>query len=231
MRFIPIIIIFIVVIVAFALGWNNYFTLEALNKEHVFLKGYVAEHPFLATIWFILIYIALTSVALPVDTFLVMLGGYLFPEPYSLIYVTISATIGATFLFLAAKTAFEDLFFRWASPFLKKMEKGFKENAVSYILFLRLIPLFPFWLTNIAPAFFGVPLSTYFWTTFVGVIPFAFVFTQVGAGISAILDTHQDLSLATLLNSNMRIALIGLGVLALLPIVLKSYFPRQQTRL
>jgi len=229
MRYIPILIIIIIAILVYAMGWTNYLSLDELNKHHVNLKSCIASHTILAPLIFIVIYIFLTMLALPIDTFLTLLGGYLFPEPYSLIYVTIGASTGATCLFLAAKTAFGDLFFKWAGPFLKKMEKGFQENAASYILFLRIIPIFPFWLANLSPAFFGVPLFTYYWATLVGVIPFAFVVTYAGAGLSVIMDAHQELTFEKIFNHNIKIALIGLGVLSLLPILYKHFFRNQQT--
>jgi uncharacterized membrane protein YdjX (TVP38/TMEM64 family) len=231
MRYIPLIFIIVLAALAYSLGFTDYLSLKELTKHHVKLKSYVTTHSFSAPLLYILFYIALTALALPVDTFLVILGGYLFPEPYALIYVTIGASTGATLLFLSAKSAFGDLFFKWASPFLKKMERGFKENAVSYILFLRLTPIFPFWLTNISPAFFGVPLFTYYWTTVVGVIPFAFVFTQAGAGLYTIMNAHQELTVDKFFNSNMKIALFGLGILAFVPIVLRRIFRNHEADL
>jgi uncharacterized membrane protein YdjX (TVP38/TMEM64 family) len=206
------------------MGLTHYLSLEELNKHQAFLKSYIASHKILAPFLFIVFYIVLTMLALPFDTFLTLLGGFLFPEPYSLIYVTIGASTGATLLFLAAKTAFGDFFFKWAGPFLKKMEEGFRENAGSYILFLRLIPIFPFWLTNLSPAFFGVPLFTYYWATLIGVVPFAFVVTYAGAGISAIVDAHQAMTFDKIFNANVKIALFGLAFLSLIPIVFKRWW-------
>ena len=85
------------------------------------------------------------------------------------------------------------------------MEKGFQENAANYLLFLRLVPLFPFWLVNLAPAFFGIKLKTFLWTTFIGIIPGSFVYAQAGVGLGAIFDTDKPFSIDTIFNWQMKI--------------------------
>lgn len=224
MRYLPLFFIIILAILAYSFDLTSYLSLQELNKHHVNLKSYVTTHSYSAPLIFVLCYIVFTTLALPVDTFLILLGGYLFPQPYSLVYVTLGASTGATLLFLSAKSAFGDFFFRWASPFLKRMEKGFKENVASYMLFLRLTPIFPFWLVNISPAFFGVSLFTYYWTTVIGIIPFAFIFTLAGSGLYAILDANQELTIDRLFNSNVKLALLGLGILAFVPLCLRRLF-------
>jgi len=107
------------------------------------------------------------------------------------------------------------------------MRNGFQKNAASYFLFFRLVPPFPFWLVNLAPAFLGVSMWTFVWTTFVGIIPGAFVFTQAGAGLGEILKQNQELSLSTLFNFQVKVALIALGFFALLPIFIKKLFKKE----
>ena len=102
------------------------------------------------------------------------------------------------------------------------MRKGFQENAASYLLFLRFVPLFPFWAVNVVPAFLEVPLKTFAWTTCVGIIPGAFALTQAGAGLGALLDSGKALSLDALFNRQIQVALIALGLFALLPVVIKK---------
>ena len=90
------------------------------------------------------------------------------------------------------------------------------------MLFLRFVPLFPFWIVNIAPAFFGVRLRTFVWTTLVGIAPGSFVFTLAGAGLETIFDTNQPFSISAIFNTQMKIALSLLGVFALVPILIKK---------
>jgi uncharacterized membrane protein YdjX (TVP38/TMEM64 family) len=219
MRGILFFLLIVLSLIAYFSGFDEYFSLSELQQHHVNIKNFITLHPKLAPCLFIVLYTIITTLALPVDTFLVILGGYLFSEPCSLIYVVIGSSTGATCLFLVAKTAMGGFFFKWASPFLKKLEKGFQRNAAFYMLSLRLAPIFPFWLANISPAFFGIPLFTYYWTTLIGVIPFAFVFTQVGTGLSAVMDAHQSLTIENIFNTNVKIALLGLAILSLFPLI------------
>ena len=163
----------------------------------------------------------MTALSLPGGALLSIIGGFLFGVPLSTIYVVVGATIGATIIFLAARTAIGDLLKRKAGPFLSKMDTGFQKNTASYLLFLRLIPLVPFWLVNIAPAFFNVKTRTYLWTTFVGIIPGAYVFTQAGNGLGAIFDSGKEFSIETVFNIEVKIALVVLALFALIPIFVK----------
>lgn len=209
-------------IVAYAFDMEEYLTFEELKKHRHTLTNYVKLHPITAPLVFMAIYIVAIALSIPGGTFLSIAGGFLFAQPFSTIYVVVAATIGATCIFLAAKTALGESWKEKAGSALKRMQAGFQENASSYLLFLRLVPLFPFWLVNLAPAFFGVPLITFIWTTFVGIIPGAFVFTQAGVGLGSILDSQGELSIDTIFTTEIKIALIALAVFALLPVVIKK---------
>ena len=169
-----------------------------------------------------LTYIAAIALSIPGSTLLSLLCGYLFPQPLSTLYVVVAATCGAILVFLTARTALADSLRKRAGPFLQKMELGFRRNMVSYLFFLRFIPLFPFWLVNIAAAAFGVPLRTFIWTTFVGIIPGSFVFTLVGEGLEKIVNNQGTFSLRSIINPEILVALILLGILSLLPVFLKK---------
>jgi uncharacterized membrane protein YdjX (TVP38/TMEM64 family) len=156
-----------------------------------------------------------------------MMGGCLFPQPFITLYVIIAETIAASILFLSVRLAARDFFYQKAGSFLANMEKQFQENAVSYLLFLRLNPLFPVWITNIAPAIFGINYQTFLWTTIVGCAPGSFVFTQLGAGLVCLITTPNPLNFSTIFNPRLTIAIIGLTVLALLPILIKKLSSNQ----
>lgn len=226
-RFFPLFIILTLMVLVYAMGLTDLLTFEALKDNRETLLAFVSEHPVLAPAAFILTYAASTALSIPGGVFLTLFGGFLFPQPLSTIYVVTGATIGAIIIFLAAKTALGDLLKEKAGETLHKMQAGFQENATSYMLFLRLVPLFPFWLVNLAPAFFGVALFTYAWTTFVGIIPGAFVYTQAGAGLGAILDSGETFSLQGLFNRDVKIALVALGVFALIPIIVKKVWKKK----
>ncbi len=221
-RFLPLLIILIAMAVIYFTELYRYLSFDCLKLYHMTLRELVSAHPFTAPLLYILIYIALTALSIPGAVFLSLLGGYLFSQPLSTLYVIFAATCGATLIFLAARTAIGSSLREKAGPFLKKMEKGFQENAASYMLFLRFVPLFPFWIVNLAPAFFGVPLTTFIWTTLIGIAPGAFVFTLAGGGLEKIFESNHPFSVNAIFNTQMKIALVLLGVLALAPIIVKK---------
>lgn len=196
---------------------------ETLRYHHVELTEYVNDSPIMTPFMFMGTYAFATALSIPGGLILSLIGGFLFKQPWAMLYVLIGATVGATLIFLAAKTAIGDLLRKKAGPRLAKMEKGFNKNPASYLLFLRFVPLFPFWLVNLAPAFFNVRLWTFIWTTFVGIAPGAFVITQAGRGLGAIFESNEEFSLKTLFNTQLNIALICLGVFSLLPILIRKW--------
>ncbi|WP_194848062.1 TVP38/TMEM64 family protein [Candidatus Neptunochlamydia vexilliferae] len=216
-KWIPLTIIVILMLIAYFSGLTDYLTFDNIKEHREKLLTYIAHYPMLAPFLFILIYIVTVTLSIPAGAVLSLIGGFLFGVPLSTFYVTIAATIGATFIFLAARTALGDLLKKKAGPFLSKMEAGFQKNATSYLLFLRFIPLFPFWLVNLAPSFFNVKTRTYLWTTFIGIIPGAYVYTQAGSGLGAIFDQGKEFSIKSVLNIEIRLALILLALFALIP--------------
>lgn len=221
-RYIPIGIIVALMILVYFLGLHGYISMATLQQHRKDLVDFVSQYPVLSPFIFILIYFFAVSISFPGSVFITILGGFLFSQPLSTIYVIIGATSGATLVFLVAKTATGDAIRSKAGPLVQKMEKGFQENATSYLLFLRFVPIFPFWAVNLAPALFGVKIKTFVWTTMVGIIPGTFVFTQAGAGLAAILDTDGNISVDDVFNWQVRVALIALGFFALIPILVKK---------
>jgi len=185
------------------------------------ITNFQNEHPFWTPFLFMSFYILCAVLSFPGIFILSLLAGFLFSQPYSTIYVTIASTMGASLLFLAARTAFGELLFRKAGPKLRKLKNGFLENAASYLLFLRLFPLFPYWLVNIAGAFFAVPFRTFAWTTFVGMIPSVYVYAQAGQGFALMLN-HPEPKAAALFNPSLIVALIVLSILSLVPMLFKK---------
>ena len=211
----------------FALGLDQYVTFDALREHRALLTGFVAEQALLAVALFIVVYATATALSLPGGAVLTVTGGFLFGSLGGTIWVVIGATLGATGIFLVAKTALGDALRAKAGPALKKMEDGFRENALSYLLVLRLIPLFPFFIVNLVPAFLGVSLRTYVIGTFLGIIPGSFVFASVGAGLGSIFDAGQDFTLTGVLTPEIITALVGLAALSLLPVVYKKVKARR----
>ena len=117
-----------------------------------------------------------------------------------------------------------------AGPWLRRLQDGFKADAFSYLLFLRLVPLFPFFVVNLVPAFFGVRLRPYVLATLIGIIPATFIFATFGAGLGDLLAENGQITLGDVLSPRFLTALAGLALLALLPVVYRHWRHRQKPR-
>ena len=218
-RLLPLAALALAVAAVFAFDLDRYLTFDSLRENRAALTGFVAANGVLASVVYVLIYAAAVALSLPGGAVLTIAGGFLFGTLLGGALVVLAATVGATLLFRIAKTALGDPLRARAGPFLKKMEAGFQENAVSYLLFLRLIPLFPFFIVNLVPAFLGVTLRTYVLATFVGIIPGSLVYASVGAGLGSVFDRSEAFSPSSVLTPQIAVALVGLAVLALLPVL------------
>lgn len=186
------------------------------------LLDWVNTYGAVAALVYMLIYAVAIAFSLPGGAVLTITGGFLFGSIWGTVCVVIAATAGAAAVFLIAKTAFGDALRGKAGPALQKMQEGFQEGALSYLLVLRLVPLFPFFLVNLVPAFLGVSLRVYVAGTFIGIIPGTFVFATVGAGLGSVFGRGMAFSAAGILTPQIITALVGLAVLALIPVVYKK---------
>jgi uncharacterized membrane protein YdjX (TVP38/TMEM64 family) len=225
-RLIPLLILAAGLVAFFALGLNEYLTLDLLKENREALKIWVYEHKVEAVLLFITAYVVVAAFSLPLGALLSVAGGFLFGSVFGAAWIVIGATIGATILFLVAKTALGDPLRQRFAAQTKALEEGFRANAFSYMMLLRLVPLFPFWLVNLAAAFTGVSAGTFVVTTFIGIIPGSFVFASIGNGLNALFEAGEqpDLSLVALLSRpDFYIPIIGLVVLSLIPIVYRAF--------
>jgi uncharacterized membrane protein YdjX (TVP38/TMEM64 family) len=222
-RLLPILVLIAGLLSFFALGLDRYLTFDALRENRETLLALVDRYGILAAIVFVAVYAAAVAFSVPGGAVMTITGGFLFGTWWTTLYVVVAATLGATALFLAVRMALGDLLRARAGPWLKKMEDGFNRNAFSYLLVLRLIPVFPFFVVNLVPAFLGVPLRTYVVATFLGIIPGSFVYASVGNGLGTILDAGETPDLGIIFEPQILIPIIGLAVLLLLPIVYRMY--------
>lgn len=227
-RSIPLLLIIALMLAGYFSGFFKALDYQTIRFHHVEMTEYVNNNPMITPFMFMGAYAFATALSIPGGILLSLIGGFLFPQPWCTLYVVIGATTGATILFLAAKTAIGSYLKKKTGGRLQKMQEGFHENATSYLLFLRLIPLFPFWLVNLAPAIFHVPLWTFVWTTFIGIIPGAFILTLAGRGLNTIFENSDTFSATSIFNLQINLALIGLGILALTPILVKKYRRRKK---
>ncbi|HEX2892167.1 TVP38/TMEM64 family protein [Vineibacter terrae] len=203
----------------FATGLHRVLTFDALRAHRVALAAWVADHRLLALLLYLMAYTILVAFSLPLATLATLLGGWLFGTLVGTTLAVLGATIGGIAVFLAARSAFGDLLRARADSFLGRMEAGFRRDAFSYLLFLRLVPIFPFWLVNVAPAVFRVKLRTYAITTFFGIIPGTAVYCSVGAGLGGVLDRNETPDVKLIFEPQVLLPLLALAALSLVPML------------
>ena len=228
-RFLPLAVLLLAIVAVFGLGLDDYISFEQLERNRTQLLDFVDRHPLLAPLAFMLIYAAVIALSIPGGAILTMAGGFLFGVVAASCYVEIAATLRATVVFLIARTALGDALRHKAGPAMRRMEAGFRENALSYLLFLRLIPVFPFWLVNLVPAFLGVPLTTYVVATLIGIIPGSLVYASVGNGLGAVFEAGGTPDLAIIFKPEIMLPIVGLALLAILPVAYKKIKTGQPT--
>ena len=222
----PLVILIAGFVLFFTTGLDEYITFNALREHRSWLLDQVQNNTLITAITFMAIYIVAVAFSLPGGAVLTIVGGFMFGLALGTTFVVVSATIGATALFLVAKTTIGDALKAKMGPWLQKMEQGFQENAFNYLLAMRLIPIFPFFVVNLVPAFLGVRLKTYFFATLFGIIPGSVVFIQVGAGLGSIFDSGEEFSTTGILTTDVVLALVGLAILSLLPILYRKFRQR-----
>lgn len=222
-RFLPLLLIAAGAAAFFATGANRYLTLGWLKEHYGALRAAVADRFLVVLGLYMLAYVAVTALSVPGATLMSMTGGLLFGAWTGTAAVVVAATVGATLVFLAARTAFGDALRGRAGPFIQKFEEGFRRDGFSYLLLLRLVPLFPFFIVNLAPAFTRIPVSTFVAATFIGIIPGAFAYVGAGAGLGAVFESGGEVSLGGLLaKPEILTPIVALSALALLPIALRA---------
>jgi len=236
-RLVPLIVVLAASAMVFAMGWHRQLSFETLVRHHEALRTFIAAHEAAAVAAYVALYIAAVALSIPVGFYLTVTGGILFGAVLGGAAAVVSATIGAICIFLIAKSAVGDYLVRRAGPLAQRLARGFRDDAFSYLLFLRLVPIFPFWIVNLVPALVGVKLSTFAAATFLGVIPATFVFAFVGEGLDSVIAAQQaayqsclaagrsdcrlEFHMHAALTPELVGALAALGVLALLPVVVK----------
>ena len=210
-----------IVIGLFALGIGAFFyfdlgryaSLASLKENKDALVAYTNTHYIATVIFYILIYTVQTALSLPGATIMTLAGGFLFGSLLGTLYVNVAATSGATVAFLSARYLFRDLVERKFSGTIQSLQIGFEKNAFQYLLTLRLIPLFPFFLVNLVAGITQIRIATYVGSTALGIIPASFVYSNAGTQLGKI-DTVKDIASPQVLG-----AFVLLGLLAVVPII------------
>jgi uncharacterized membrane protein YdjX (TVP38/TMEM64 family) len=203
--------------VFFLFNLKTYLSLDALKDNRDSLLVFTQDHYVPAVVLFILIYVLQTSFSLPGATIMTLAGGFLFGSLWGPLYVNIGATTGATLAFLAARYLFHQWVERKFGDRLGPIQDGFARNAFSYLLTLRLIPFFPFFLVNLLSGLTRVKVSTYVVATAVGIIPGSVVYAFAGRQLGTIN------ALSELVSPRLLLAFSLLGLLMLVPVIYRKF--------
>jgi uncharacterized membrane protein YdjX (TVP38/TMEM64 family) len=236
-RFAPVAVVVLAMVAVFATGAHRHVSLETLVRHRMAIEAFIDAHSIAAVAAFMAVYITMVALSIPGGLCLTITGGILFGTIVGGLATVVSATVGATIIFLVARSACGESLVRRAGPLACKLADGFRADAFSYLLFLRLVPAFPFFLVNLAPALVGVKLSTFVTATLIGVIPATFAFSFLGSGLDSVIaaqervfraclasgrtDCELHFDLGMIATPRLLAALATLGVIALIPVVLK----------
>lgn len=245
-RWLPLIVLLALMALVLGMGWHRLLSFETIGRNYEELKRFIDGNLAGALAVYMLLYIAVIALSLPGGLVMTLAGGLLFGWKIGAPATILAATIGATVLFLIAKTSLGETLSARAGPWLARLKDGFKENALSYMLFLRLVPVFPFFIVNLAPALLGVPLSTFVIGTFFGIIPGTTAFSVAGAGLGSVVEAQNAVHAAcierqarepniacpytidtgNLITGELVAAFVLIGLVALIPVAAKKWSAR-----
>jgi uncharacterized membrane protein YdjX (TVP38/TMEM64 family) len=207
----------------FALGLNRQLTLETLSRNEAELTAWVAANRTLAVLTFVAVHTAVIAFSVPVGAAMTAASGFLFGVQLGAPAAMVGTTLGSIVLYLAARSAFYDLYRARASAALARLEEGFRRDGFSYLVFMRVVPVFPSWLVSIVAALLGMRPAVFIAGTLIGIAPGCFVFAGVGADFGVLFRSGQTPDLGEIFQLRTLLPLIGLGVLALLPVLYRRW--------
>ena len=205
----------------FALGGHHYLALDAIREHRDALLAYTEAHYAQAIVISFVVFLVATLLCLPTGTVLSLALGLLFGRWVGVLILATAGTVGATLLFLAARYLFARPLRRWLGALGRRVNEGFTRDAFHWMLFLRLTPIFPYPLVNLAPALTDIHVRTYVAATFLGIFPGTFVFANLGQSIGRVDSIGQLISSETL------VALALLGAFALVPVFVRQWRSRR----
>jgi uncharacterized membrane protein YdjX (TVP38/TMEM64 family) len=201
---------------------SDYLSMAAISENREALVGWRDRNIVSAGLAYAAIYIIAVAFSVPGAIWLTMAGGFLFGTVMAAGLTIISATIGATLIFLAARSSLGAMLHERAGPWLRRVDDEVEKGEISFLLVMRLIPIIPFFIANLAPAFVNVRLGNFIWTTFVGIAPATAVISSVGAGLGEALDQGGVPDIGVVFEPYVLLPLLGLAALAALPVILRK---------
>lgn len=222
--YLPIAVIVLVAIMGF-FTLRDYLTFETLRDNHEALIAFRDAHYVLTVLVFIATYILIVGFSLPGAGITTITGGFLFGTFFGVLFNVTGATLGAVVIFLAARMGFgEKLKARMdaSEGMVRKIKDGIDKNQWSMLFFIRFVPVVPFFVANLIPAFLGVMLYRFVISTFLGIIPGSLVFTSIGAGLGTVFARGETPNFGVIFEPYVLLPILGLGALSLLPVILKA---------
>jgi uncharacterized membrane protein YdjX (TVP38/TMEM64 family) len=222
-RFLPLVILVCLAAAGFVLlrgtGW------ESLARHQGELADWVGAHPIGSALLFVLAYVLTAALSLPQGALMTVAGGLLFGAVMGCVLTITGATIGASILLVVVRSAFAGSLERQRHRIPEQVRMRLERDGFSYLLALRLIPLFPFWIVNLAAAFAGIRLVVFFPATLLGIAPASFVLSSIGSGVGEILSKGGTPDLSVLFSPRILLPLVGLAVLSMLPVLIRRRRP------
>jgi len=247
-RWLPLIGLLAIAVLILSMGWHKYLSFKTIGLNYDALRAFIGHNLVGALAIYVGIYVAVVALSLPGALIMTLAGGLLFGWQIAAPATVIGATLGATVVFLIARTSFGETLAERAGPVIASLRDGFRDNAFSYMLFLRLVPAFPFVMVNLAAAVLGVPIRTYVLGTLIGIIPGTTAYSVAGAGLGSVIEAQNasyqaclakagggasadaqctyTIDTSALVTKELVLAFALLGIVALIPVALKKWKAR-----
>jgi uncharacterized membrane protein YdjX (TVP38/TMEM64 family) len=241
-RLVPLTFLVILAAGAIAMGWHRQLSLETLMRHRTAIETFMSAHQTTVIATYCLLYVAVVALSIPGAAVLTISGGVVFGTLVGGLLAVISASTGAMIVFLVTRSAMGEFLTRRAGELARKLTGGFHQDAFTYLLFLRLVPIFPFWLVNLVPALCQVRLATFVAATAIGIAPATFAFAFFGAGLDGAMaaeeaafaaciaagktDCSPHFDLAAAATPQLIMALFAVGIVALAPLTVKHFRTR-----
>lgn len=217
----PLILLAILCGAFFYFDLHRYLSFNTIKTYHAAAKQWTNAHYQSAVSLYILAFSLLIACAIPCATVFTLMGGFLFGS-IALLYAMFSTTLGGMILYFAVRTSIGEGIAARSSGWIKRMEAGFQQNAFNYLLMLRLVPVFPCWISNIGAGALNVPLRTFLLATVIGIFPSTFIYTMVGRGLDTFFSMRDAPFKDIILTPSIFFPLLGLAILSIFPVIYKS---------
>lgn len=225
MRLAPLLVIAAGLVIVFATGLNRYLSLDVLQEQRAALLERVRLHPVESVLIYTAVYVLVVAFSIPGAMIMTMTGGFLFGPGLGSTAAVVGMTIGATIMFLVARSALGELIRKLARSggVMERIQLGVRANAFSYLLMMRLIPAVPFWLCNIASGFVHIPLRTYVIATVLGIIPSTVIYSSIGSGLGHVFNEGRTPDLGLVMDPQVLLPLVGLALLSMVPVAYHAW--------